>query len=123
MDAVDLDLAKRNPENSLERRSVRVLDEEIARLERQLSGLRFVRETLLRHIQVTGGIASRNLSRGIQSMPIICGAHRPSCTGLSVIKERLVWMINDGPHFRTYQDASGGLWFTPPRTALWFWQY
>lgn len=54
IDATDIDLANRNPANSLERRSIRILDDEILRLERRISGLRFVRETLLQYIEANG---------------------------------------------------------------------
>ena len=48
IDDTDLKLAANDPRNSLEMRSLRILDEEIARLERRLSGLQFVRATVER---------------------------------------------------------------------------
>jgi hypothetical protein len=49
IDKVDHRIAKRDPANSLEQRSLRILGDEIARLERQLSGLKFVYDVMARH--------------------------------------------------------------------------
>lgn len=51
IDDIDLRLAESDSKNSLELRSVRILDEDIARLERRLKGLQFVREAMLRHTE------------------------------------------------------------------------
>jgi hypothetical protein len=48
IDESDLKRAKLDAANTLEKRSLRILDEEIGKLERTLSGLRFVRDTLAR---------------------------------------------------------------------------
>lgn len=50
IDRTDIELGIRDPKNSIERRSVRVLDNMIAELESRLTGLRFVREAMLTHI-------------------------------------------------------------------------
>lgn len=49
VDNKDLEIAKNHPINTLEKRSLRILDYEIDKLERQLTGLRFVRDTMERH--------------------------------------------------------------------------
>lgn len=50
IDKVDLNLSERDLNNTLENRSLRILDEEITRLERRLVQLQFVRDTVKRHL-------------------------------------------------------------------------
>ena len=51
IDEIDERIAKNDPNNSSEMRSLRILDVEIAALERRLSGLRFVRKTVARSVK------------------------------------------------------------------------
>lgn len=53
IDKVDLRLAASDPLNSLERRSLNILNEQIDEMERKLYGLKFVRETICRHLSNT----------------------------------------------------------------------
>jgi hypothetical protein len=47
----DLELDKKDPMNSLERRACNFLTEEIQRLERQLGGLKFVQAVMERYLR------------------------------------------------------------------------